>query len=76
MQLDGYEWGYYLKYGWITITWMKIMHPGYWVQDLLGVKSIPAAKPQSFVNISGAQKPAWAKFWEFGFFLFEKIRLY
>ena len=35
----------------------------YWLS-----KSIPAAKPQNFVDISGAQKPTWAKFWEFEFF--------
>ena len=32
----------------------------YWV-----AKSIPAAKSQYFVDISGAQKPTWAKFLEF-----------
>ena len=31
-------------------------------------KSTPDAKPQNFVDISGAQKPTWAKFWEFEFF--------
>ena len=31
----------------------------YWV-----TKSIPAAKSQNFVDISGAQKPTWAKFME------------
>ena len=38
-------------------------------------KSIPAAKSQNIV-ISGIQKPTWAKFWEFDFFLSEKTRLY
>ena len=39
-------------------------------------KSIPAAKSQNLVDISDAQKPTWAKFWEFDFFLSEKTRLY
>ena len=39
-------------------------------------KSILAAKSQNFVEISGVQKPTWAKFLEFGFFLCEKTRLY
>ena len=38
-------------------------------------KSVPAAKSQNFVEISGAQKPTWAKFLEFDF-LSEKTRLY
>ena len=32
-------------------------------------KSVPAAKSQNFVEISGAQKPTWAKFLEFDFFI-------
>ena len=39
----------------------------YWVS-----KSIPAAKSQNFVDISGAQKPIWAKFLEFEFFYLER----
>ena len=39
-------------------------------------KSIPAAKSQNFVDISGAQKPIWAKVLEFDFFLSEEKRLY
>ena len=35
----------------------------YWVS-----KSKPAEKPPNFVDISGAQKPIWAKFLEFDFF--------
>ena len=31
-------------------------------------KSIPAAKSQNFVNISGAHKPTWAKFFGIWFF--------
>ena len=43
----------------------------YWVS-----KSKPAEKPPNFVDISGAQKPIWAKFLEFDFFLSEKTRLH
>ena len=43
----------------------------YWVS-----KSIPAAKSQDSVDISGAQKPIWAKLLEFDFFLSGKTRLY
>ena len=32
----------------------------YWMS-----KSIPDSKSETFVNISGAQKPTWAKFLEF-----------
>ena len=39
-------------------------------------KSVPAAKSQNFVSIAGPQKPTWAKFLEFDYFLFEKTRLY
>ena len=42
----------------------------YWVS-----KSTPAAKSLNFVDISGAQKPTWAKLLELGFFLPEKTRL-
>ena len=38
-------------------------------------KSILAARAQNFVSISGAQKPAWAKFLEFEFFLSGNTRL-
>ena len=34
-------------------------------------KSVPAAKSQNFVNISGVQKPTWAKFWECDFFIWK-----
>ena len=45
----------------------------YWVS-----KWIPAEKSQNFVDISGAQKPTWAKFLKlkFDFFLFEETRLH
>ena len=66
-----------IRYGWNIIAWTK-SHPSrtliskiYWVS-----KSIPAARSQKFVNISGAQKPTWAKFLEFEFFLPEKTRLH
>ena len=39
----------------------------YWVS-----KSIPAAKQQNFVNISGAQKPTGTIFWEFEFFYLKR----
>ena len=39
----------------------------YWVP-----KSIPAAKYQNFVDISGAQKPTWAKFLELRFFYLKR----
>ena len=32
-------------------------------------KSIPVAKSQNFIAISGAQDPTWAKFLEFDFFI-------
>ena len=35
-------------------------------------KSIPAAKFQNSADISGAQKPTWAKFLEFDFFYLER----
>ena len=35
-------------------------------------KSIPAAKSQNFVEISGAQKPTWAKLLEFDFFYLKR----
>ena len=35
-------------------------------------KSIPAPKSQHFVDISRAQKPTWAKFWEFDFFIWKR----
>ena len=35
-------------------------------------KSIPVTKSQNFVNISGAQKPIWAKFLEFDFFYLKR----
>ena len=31
-------------------------------------KSIPVAKAQNFVNISGTQKPTWVKFLKFDFY--------
>ena len=39
---------------------------------------MPAAKFQNFINISGTEKPTWAKFLEFDFFIYisEKTRLY
>ena len=39
---------------------------------------MPAAKSQNFVNNSGAEKPTWAKFLKFDFFIYisEKARLY
>ena len=48
-----------------------------WIWDIkfkiyLVSKSIPAAKSQNFVDNSRAQKPTWAKFLEFEFFLSEK----
>ena len=43
----------------------------YWVP-----KSIPVENLKFFFDISRAQKPTWAKFLEFGFFLFEKTRLH
>ena len=39
-------------------------------------KSVPAAKSQIFVDNSGAQKPTWANFLGFEFFLSEKTRLH
>ena len=40
-------------------------------------KSMPAAKPQIFVDISGALKPTrWAKFWEFVLFFHLKRQGY
>ena len=66
----------YIKYGWNTIVWTKIMHLGHKVQNLLGVQIHTTAKSQNFVDISVAQRPTWAKFLEFGFFLSEKTRLY
>ena len=39
-------------------------------------KLIPAAKSQNFVDISGAQKPTWAKFLEFDFFFYLKRQGY
>ena len=39
-------------------------------------KSTPAAKSQNFVDNSRAQKPTWAKFSEFEFYLSEKTRSY
>ena len=39
----------------------------YWLS-----KSIPAAKSQNFVDISGAQKPIWAEFLEFDFFYLKR----
>ena len=35
-------------------------------------KSIPAAKFQNSADISGAQKPTWAKFLEFDFFYLKR----
>ena len=42
----------------------------YWVS-----KSIPAAKSQDSVDISGAQKPRWAKLLEFDFFFIWKDKV-
>ena len=39
-------------------------------------KSIPAAKSQNFVDISGAQKPIWATIFGIWIFLSEEKRLY
>ena len=38
----------------------------------LASKSIPAAKSQNFVDISGEQKPTWAKCLAFGFFYLKR----
>ena len=65
-----------IKYGWNTVAGIKIIHAGHYIQDLLGVKSIPAAKSQNFVDISEAQKSTWAIISEFTFFLSAKTRLY
>ena len=65
------------KYGWNTIAWMENHVSGtlsskiYWVS-----KSIPAAKPQNFVEISEAQKLHGQNIWNLIFFLSEKTRLY
>ena len=37
-------------------------------------KSIPAAKSQNFVDISGVQKPTWAKLLEFDFFYLKSLK--
>ena len=42
------------------------------MQDLLGVKFIPAAKSQNFADISGAQKSTWANISEFTFFYLKR----
>ena len=61
-----------IKYGWNTVAGTKNMHVGHYMQDLLGVKSIPAAKSQNFVDISGAQKSTWANISEFTFFYLKR----
>ena len=64
--------GISIKYGWNTVAGTKIMHVGHYIQDLLGVKSIPAAKSQNIVDISGAQNSTLANFLEFTFFYLKR----
>ena len=61
------------KYGWNTIAWMENHVSGtlsskiYWVS-----KSIPAAKPQNFVEISEAQKLHGQNIWNLIFFYLKR----
>ena len=64
--------GISIRYGWNTVAGTKIMHVGHYIQDLLGVKSIPAAKSQNVVDISGAQNSTLANFLEFTFFYLKR----
>ena len=64
-----------IKYRWNTIAWAKFI---IWniKFKIYGVsKSIPVAKSQNFVDISGAKNPHGQNFWDLNF-LSEKARLY
>ena len=65
----GMNGGISIKHGWNTNwdTEFKIY---------LVPKSIPAGKPQNFVDISGVQKPTRTSVWNFHFFLFGKTSLH
>ena len=53
-----------IKYGWHTIALMKIVHLRHLCQNLYQLQN-----RKNFADISGAQKPTWAKFLEFDFFI-------
>ena len=57
------------------MLWAKIRHLRHFIQNLLGVKVHTSCKISKLVDTSDAQKPMWAKFLAFDFFLSEKARL-
>ena len=61
-----------IKYGLNTIAWMKSCIPNIKFKIYCVSKSIPVAKSQNVVKISGAQKPSWAKCLKFNFFYLKR----
>ena len=69
--------GYFHKLRMEYYCFGKVMHLGYEVQNILGIKIHTSYKISKFCwHFRGTKTRKGKKFWNLNFFLFEKIRLY